>query len=74
MYPNLKAEMARKGLTGEALAKELGIAPATLSAKLNIQDRIKLYECELIRKKFFPSLTIDYLFVNTKEDHEHKAS
>lgn len=33
---NLKAEMARKGITNEQLANEIGINPATMSAKLNI--------------------------------------
>ena len=38
---NLKAEMARKGITNEQLANEIGINPATMSAKLNIAGRMR---------------------------------
>ena len=40
MYMNLKAEMARNGITNEQLANGIGINPATMSAKLNIAGRI----------------------------------
>lgn len=40
MYMNLKAEMARKGITNEQLANGIGINPATMSAKLNIAGRM----------------------------------
>lgn len=42
MYMNLKAEMARKGITNEQLANGIGINPATMSAKLNIAGRMKI--------------------------------
>lgn len=31
-YPNLKAEMARKGISGNEMAKTVGIAPQTFSS------------------------------------------
>ena len=34
MYRNLRAEMARSGITNEQLAKGIGVNPATMSAKL----------------------------------------
>lgn len=59
---NLKAEMARKGITNEQLANEIGINPATMSAKLNIAGRMRLDEAQCLRDKFFPGMTMDYLF------------
>ena len=67
MYMNLKAEMARKGITNEQLANGIGINPATLSAKLNIAQiwnlsKMRLDEAQCLRDKFFPGMTMDYLF------------
>lgn len=62
MYSNLKAEMARHGITLEKLSQKLGINIGTLSAKLNVYNRLKLCEAIKIRDEFFPDTTIDYLF------------
>ena len=62
MYMNLKAEMARNGITNEQLANGIGINPATMSAKLNIAGRMRLDEAQCLRDKFFPEMTMDYLF------------
>ena len=70
MYKNLLAEMARRGINNIQIAKAIGINPSTLSAKLNSYDRLKLCEAEKIKKKFFPGMTIEYLFATepTSED------
>lgn len=62
VYPNLMAEMARTGIPASEIAKEIGVNPATLSAKMNDANRLKLAEAEKIRKRFFPEFAIDYLF------------
>lgn len=62
MFKNLKAEMARAGITNCQIAEVLKINPATVSAKLNRYDRIKLCEAEKIRNAFFTNLQLDYLF------------
>lgn len=62
MFPNLKAEMARSGITSEMLSKELGLKPATMSAKLNSFNRLKYCEAKQIQMRFFPSSATDYLF------------
>ena len=54
MYPNLEAEMARKGLTGGDIAAVMNIAQSTFSTKLNKIDRLKLKECVEIIDKFSP--------------------
>jgi len=48
-FPNVKAEMARNGVTIEELAKEMGISPTTLSNKLNGHYDLWLNECHQIR-------------------------
>lgn len=62
MYPNLAAEMSRNGITAEKMAKQIGINAATMSAKINKKDRMKLCEAARIRDTFFPDMSIDYLF------------
>lgn len=62
MYPNMEAEMKRKGITALEIAKHLKIAPSTLSAKMNKRNRLKLNECVFIADSFFPGMSIEYLF------------
>ena len=58
VYPNLLAEMARTGISASAVSEEIGINPATLSAKMNDINRLKLAEAAKIRNRFFPGLAI----------------
>lgn len=74
MYPNLRAEMARRNITSEAMAKALNLNPATMSVKLNRYDRIKLCECYTIKKMFFPDKEISYLFATEAPDTGQRAS
>jgi hypothetical protein len=62
MFPNLRAEMARNKITLDQVAAELHLNVSTVSAKLSNYNRLKYCECATIRDKFFPKLTIDYLF------------
>ena len=71
LYPNLMAEMARKGITAEKIANKIGINVATMSAKINYEGRMKLYEAAKIRDCFFPGMAIDYLF-STASDGKTK--
>ena len=65
MFPNLEAEMARKKITQAKLAERLGITPTTLSFKLNGKSSLSLKECVEIKKNFFATKTLDYLFDTT---------
>ena len=67
MYRNLRAEMARSGITSEQLAKGIGVNPATMSAKLNTAGRMRLDEAQQLWDEFFPGMTMDYLFGDTPE-------
>lgn len=62
MFPNLRAEMVRKGVNNDAIAKILGINICTVSAKLNSYDRLKVCEAQKIQHELFPECTVDYLF------------
>lgn len=64
MFPNLKAEMARKGITIGMVAEFLNVRPATVSDKINGKFRFYYEEVIAIRNKFFPDLSIEYLFEN----------
>ena len=63
MYPNVKAEMARKNVTIEMLAKHLKKNKGTICAKLNGKSEFSIPEAEQIRDYLNPALTIDQLFL-----------
>lgn len=67
MYPNFKAEYARKGFTLEKLADELkarGVnrTVATLSQKLNGVYPLTLNEAKALKDIVAPEVPIDILF------------
>lgn len=62
MFPNLEAEMARRKISRQHLAKVLECTPTTLSLKLNGKSIITLAECIKIRDFIDKELSIDYLF------------
>lgn len=62
MYPNLKAEMARRQVTANQLAQLLEVRPATVSDKMNGRYRFYYEEVLAIKRHFFPDLSIEYLF------------
>lgn len=46
MFRNLKAEMARKNITNEKIAKALNLNVSTICAKLNSINRLKYIEAK----------------------------
>lgn len=62
MYPNLDAEMARKGLKRKDLAWMFKDRTATVSDKLNGKSPILIDEAFRIKETYFPDLSLDYLF------------
>lgn len=61
-YPNLDAEMARRGLKRKDLAWIFNNRVATVSDKLNGKSPLLLDEAVKIKKTYFPELSLDYLF------------
>jgi plasmid maintenance system antidote protein VapI len=62
MFPNIRAEMARKGLKINSMAEVLEINDRTLGNKLAGKTEFTWTEVSQIRKRFFPSCSIEYLF------------
>jgi transcriptional regulator with XRE-family HTH domain len=62
MYPNLKAEFARLGLTLEVIAKELDVTVGTLSLKLNGKYPITLNEAKKLKEIAKTDIPLEILF------------
>lgn len=63
-YPNLRAEMSRNGIKQNDIARLLGVREATISEKMNGKSTFDIDEAFLIKRTFFPELSVDYLFSN----------
>lgn len=59
-FPNLLAEMARRGLTLSGMAAELGRSRDTLARNFN--GSLRIDEALRIRDRYFPDCSLDYLF------------
>lgn len=73
MFPNLKAEMTRLGITNVMLANFLEINVSTMSKKLNYIGYLKYDEAEKIKSHYFPKMSMDYLFAQEALEN-NKAS
>jgi hypothetical protein len=59
---NLKAEMARKGLTSHEIAAAIGKVERSARDKINCLRAFDFNETILIRDRFFPGMDLEYLF------------
>lgn len=74
MYPNLNAELARRGLKRADVARDLfNGRTATVSDKLNGKYPLLLSEAMKIKNYYFPHLELGYLFEMEKSDKKEKA-
>ena len=62
MFPNLRAEMARKNVTGNELAAYLNIRPATFSDKKNGKSEFTFSEAQMIRAYLGAPVPLEVLF------------
>ncbi len=62
MYPNLNAEMARKGIVVKDLQTVIKKTDRTTRDKVNGSAAWTLSEAMDIRDTYFPGLSLDYLF------------
>lgn len=62
MFPNLRAEMARKNIKPANISAALNITYDSAINKLNGKTDFTRAEIFKIRDAFFPNLTLDYLF------------
>ncbi len=61
MFPNLNAEMSRKGISTKQFAEILGVSPKTANNKLAGRTEFTLSEIRTISQTF-PEVSIGYLF------------
>lgn len=62
MYPNLKAEMARRGITASALSEKTEIPYSTLTPKLRGESPVTVREAQIIKAAIGTDLPLDELF------------
>ncbi len=63
-FCNLKAEMTRQKVSQAEIADFLGMSASNFSLKVNERIPTTVQEAEKIKRRFFPKLTIDYLFAS----------
>lgn len=61
-YPNLRGEMAKRGMTPFSLCKKIGIAYATMTAKMNGSREWKWSEILALKKAIGTDMPIEILF------------
>jgi len=66
MYPNLNAEMARKGLSVRDLQAVIRKTDRTTRDKVNGLAAWTLNEAADIRDAYFPGMSLDYLFAKAQ--------
>jgi len=66
MYSNLKAEMARSGITVKDVSLTLNKTEKSVRSKLAGIHDFTLRDTTLIRDAFFPGFSIDELFVSDR--------
>jgi hypothetical protein len=69
-FSNLDAEKARYRVTSAMIAKEIGRSPETVKKKFTGAIDWKISEMLAVRDKFFPEMTLDYLFKPYAKDGE----
>lgn len=62
MFCNLKAELARKGLTGIDIAETIDATQKTVSNKMVGKSEFTRSEMFKIKNRFFKDMTLEYLF------------
>lgn len=60
---NLRAEMARNGISTAEVADAVGVSPATVRQWLNGTNAPSVYHAAAIVSAFFDDLSIEYLFI-----------
>lgn len=65
MFPNLRAEMARQGLSVKDVAEKINVDKTWLENRLNGKCTMQIETALDIWSKCFPSVKLDYLFAKT---------
>ncbi len=65
MFPNLRAEMARKNITIKEIAEFLGKTDSWLDNRISGKASLPIIDGVRLRNKFFPEIDIEVLFSNS---------
>lgn len=63
---NLKAEMARFGISNAVMGEKIGKTGKTVNEKVSGLTQFGVDDAIAIRDAFFPGMTLEYLFARTK--------
>ncbi|MBQ9387921.1 MAG: XRE family transcriptional regulator [Lachnospiraceae bacterium] len=66
LYSNLKAEMARRGITNRDLAQAIGKREEAVSRKMTGKSDFTVFEASTIKKAFSIDVPIEQLFFKTE--------
>lgn len=66
MFDNLKTEMLRGGIKQYEMARVLHVSTKTVTNKMTGKSEFTRKEMFIIKKKYFPNCSIDYLFYRKK--------
>lgn len=61
-YKNISAEIAREGYKFKEIAQALEISNKAFSNRVNGKTDFKAHEAIVLKIRFFPNLSLDYLF------------
>lgn len=67
MLNNLKAEMARNGISTEMIRAVINKTDKTTRDKINGKSDLYLSEAVKIRDELFPGMSLEYLFAPTEK-------
>ena len=68
MLYNLRAEMARYGISSADIAIAIGKSERSVRDKINGKHQFSVPEAREIKDKFFSGMSIEYLFCQAKDD------
>jgi predicted transcriptional regulator len=71
---NLKAEMVRYGVRNGDIQNLLGCAEKTVRNKIDGETEFYLSEAIRVRDRFFPGLSLEYLYSDATATNPHERS
>lgn len=69
---NLEAEMKRKGISRSDIADTINVSYRTIHAKFNGESEWSYADCVKVRNKYFPDMSLEYLFQIDNADRTDK--
>lgn len=74
MYRNLEAEIVRRKISKEEIAKAIGKSYVTFTLKLSGKSSFFYDEAVAIQEKYFPDCDLKILFMKSDDDADRKGA